>query len=125
MKNELRLKAEEVVKSKRGNPSNTLSIEEMQQDLYELQVHQVELQMQNEELSNAYVKLDAMRARYFDLFELAPVGYVAISEKGIILEANLTATGLLGVHRSNLINKFFSHPINAMWVIAIYHRCRR
>ncbi|MBI4720775.1 MAG: PAS domain S-box protein, partial [Chitinivibrionia bacterium] len=58
--------------------------------------------MQNEELRRAQVELDALRARYFDFFDLAPVGYVILSEKGLILEANLTTATLLGVARSAL-----------------------
>ena len=80
--------------------------------LHELRVHQIELEMQNEELRRAQEQLDAMRARYFDLYELAPVGYVTISELGLILESNLTATSLLGVTRSALIKQPFSRFIH-------------
>ncbi|MBN1131058.1 MAG: PAS domain S-box protein [Chitinispirillaceae bacterium] len=73
--------------------------------LHELKVHQIELKMQNEELRRAQVELEASRARYFDLYDLAPVGYFTISEKGLILEANLTATQLLGTDSFTLVNK--------------------
>ena len=61
--------------------------------------------MQNEELRRAQVELDAARERYFDLYDLAPVGYCTISEKGLILEANLTAAGLLFATRDELVMK--------------------
>ena len=69
--------------------------EETQRMLHELRVHQIELEMQNEELRRAQVELDAARERYFDLYDLSPVGYVTVSETGLILEANLTK-GLSG-----------------------------
>ena len=65
-------------------------------------MHQVELEMQNEELRRAQLELDATRARYFDLYDLAPVGYCTLSEQGLILEANLTAASRLGVARDAL-----------------------
>ena len=83
------------------------SPEEMRKTLHELQVHQIEMGMQNEELRRAQVELDASRARYFDLYDLAPVGYFTISEAGLITEANLTAAKLLGVERISLVK----HPI--------------
>ena len=85
-----------------------LSPEETQHVLHELRVHQIELEMQNEELRTSQAELEASRARYFDLYNLAPVGYVTVSETGIILEANRTASTLLGVMRGTLVN----HPIS-------------
>jgi len=64
--------------------------------IHELRVHQIELEMQNEELRRAQAELDASWARYFDLYDLAPAGYFTLSEEGLILEANLTAATLLG-----------------------------
>ena len=82
-----------------------LSPEETRRALHDLRVHQIELEMQNEELRRAWVELDAQRARYFDLYDLAPVGYCTLSESGLILEANLTASTLLGMTRAVLINQ--------------------
>ncbi len=56
-------------------------------------MHQIELEMQNEELQRSQTELENARARYFNLYDLAPIGYVTLSEKGLILEANLTAAG--------------------------------
>jgi PAS domain-containing protein len=76
-----------------------------EQLLHELQEHQIELEMQNEELRRTQVELKALQSRYFDLFDLAPVGYVILSENGLIVEANLTAATLLGVARNALVNQ--------------------
>ena len=73
--------------------------------LHELRIHQIELEMQNEELHRTQTELEDARARYFDLYDLAPVGYFSISEKGLILEANLTAANLLGTARAILIGQ--------------------
>lgn len=110
----LRRRAEEIA---RGKPApadeipNSLSSETARQLLHELQVHKLELEMQNEELRRTQVELEASRARYFDLYDLAPVGYLTLSEKGLILEANLTAAGLLGMTRSDLIKRPLSRFI--------------
>ena len=73
--------------------------------LHELQVHQIELEMQNEELHRAYDELDITRARYFDLYDQAPVGYCTLNESGLFLEANLRAATLLGTARTALIRQ--------------------
>ena len=88
--------------------SEILSAEETQRLVHELQVHQIELELQNEELRRAQYELDASRARYFDLYDLAPTGYCVIRENGIIEEANLTTAILLGIDRSRLIKQPFS-----------------
>ena len=89
-----------------------LSSEEMQQTLHELQVHQIELEIQNEELRRAHGDLDALRARYFDLYNLAPVSHFTVSKQGLIVEANLTAAILLGVDRRMLIHLPFTRFIH-------------
>ena len=73
--------------------------------LHELQLHQIELEMQNEELHRAKQELEASREKYFDLYDLAPVGYLTLSEKCLTLEANFTAASLLGLARGALISQ--------------------
>jgi PAS domain S-box-containing protein len=88
-----------------------LSAEEARHLLHELGVHQIELEMQNEELRESQLALDAARERYFDLYDLAPVGYFATSEHGIIRQANLTAASQFGMVRSALLNQPLSQRI--------------
>jgi len=80
------------------------SPEDTRMILHELLVHQIELEMQNEELFRVQCELEAERAAYFELYELAPIGYLTVSGKGLILKANLTASTMLGVGRSFLLN---------------------
>ncbi len=112
--NFLQEKSERIMRSlsELSEEAATLSSPEaMRQKMYELQVHQVELHMQNEELRRAQIELDASRARYFDLYDLAPVGYCTLSAAGLIVEANLTAAVLLGAARRDLIGKPISRFI--------------
>ncbi len=100
------------------------SPELMQQLMHELAVHQIELEMQNDELRRVQLALEASRARYFDLYDLAPVGYLTASHDGLILEANLCAATLLGVARSALVKR----PLSRYIVSAqqdIYYQCRQ
>ncbi len=111
---DLRQKAEALARERAvrtSEDSAALSPGEIQRVLHELRVHQIELEMQNEELRAAQAEIEASRTRYFDLFDLAPMGYCTLSEKGLILEANLTAATLLGVTRSVLVKQPISHFI--------------
>lgn len=85
-----------------------LSLKETRLVIHELRVHQIQLEMQNEELRRVQAELDATRLRYFDLYDLAPVGYVTLNETNMLLEANLTASTLLGVLRNTIL----SYPIS-------------
>jgi two-component system, cell cycle sensor histidine kinase and response regulator CckA len=107
---ELRRRAEEAVLAKTELIMKNIK-EKLPQDsrslLQELKVHQIELQMQNEELRSVQEQLEASRERYFDLYDLAPIGYITLDEKGLVQEANLTAAKLMGVARSALVR----HPL--------------
>ena len=111
---ELSRRAEEIAWRKTARPPENLealSPKETLRTLHELRMHQIELEMQNEELRRTQAELDTARARYFDLYDLAPVGYATVSEKGLILETNLTAATLLGVARGALVGQPFSRFI--------------
>ena len=97
--------------SKSENASTSQFVGDTQRILYELEVHQIELEMQNEELRRTRAELEASQARYFDLFDLAPVGFVILNETGLILETNLAETDLLGVARNALVNLPLTHFI--------------
>jgi len=76
--------------------------------VHDLRVHQAELECQNHDLRIAQEALEAARARYADLFDFAPIGYLTFDRAGLVLEANLTAAALLGVERASLIGKQFA-----------------
>ncbi|HUR21600.1 MAG TPA: response regulator [Vicinamibacterales bacterium] len=106
MSHDLRSRAEHRARETAGDSRDAggLSSEESQL-LYDLRVHQIELEMQNEELRRTEANLEISRARYFDLYDLAPVGYLTVNEKGLVVEANLTASTLLGVARGALVKQ--------------------
>ena len=103
----MRRQAEEILQMQQRD-RGPVAPEDAQRLLHELEVHQIELEMQNDELRQAQAELEASRARYFDLYDLAPVGYCTLSDKGLILEANLTACSLLGLDRKKLLG----HPLS-------------
>lgn len=76
--------------------------------IHDLQVHQVELEMQAEELRRTRLELEVSRDRYFDLFEFAPLGYLTLNEKAVVIEANLTAATILGIFRNKLVKARFN-----------------
>jgi PAS domain S-box-containing protein len=87
--------------------------------LYELQVHQIELEMQNESLRQAQLTLEESRDRYVDLYEFAPVGYLTLSRHGQIDAINLTGAALLGDERKKLLQRRFARFVvaadQALW----------
>jgi len=110
---QLRHQAEDAAGNDHLIPEESLSPERMRSLLHELRVHQIELEIQNEELRRTQQELEISRSRYFDLYDLAPVGYVTVSEQGLVQEANLTVAHMLGINRGALLKQPFSayiHP---------------
>ncbi len=107
---ELRRKAEKKMTSTREYLSSK-SGEDIENLVHELQVHQIELEMQNEELQKTQRQLEESRDKYSNLFNFAPVGYFTCDEKGIILELNLTMASQLGIERKSLHKKNFHNFI--------------
>lgn len=108
LKPTLRQRSEERIRQnadRHSAPTATLAPKDTQRTLHELHVHQIELEMQNEELLTAHQQADEARARYLDLFDSAPVGYVIVSKPGLFLEVNTTAATLLGTHRHLLVKQ--------------------
>ncbi len=92
---------------------DALSLDAVRRMVHELRVHEIELEMQNEELRVAQLALDTARARYFELYDLAPVGYCTVSEQGLMTQANLTVAGLLGVSRAALVKQALTRFIHS------------
>jgi len=103
----LREKAEEQLKAKQKNMSNLEKETNTKKLLHELQVHQIELEMQNEELRQAYVSTEAALKKYTMLFDLAPVGYFSLDHDGTISELNFTGADMLHERRFSLIGSNF------------------
>jgi PAS domain S-box-containing protein len=108
---ELRRRAEarltEKQKSQRSQAEAERTAHDTQRLVQELQIHQIELEMQNEQLEQARGETEAALERYTDLYEFAPSGYFTLDRDGTIRQANLTGAGLLGVDRSRLMNRRF------------------
>lgn len=96
----------------------------LQQVIYELQVHQVELEMQNEELRRVQMEIEQSRDRFADLFDFAPVGYVTLNDSNRIIEANLTVAGMLAVDRGKLVGEIFSRFVTPDDATRLYYHLR-
>lgn len=94
------------------NATDTSEDNKTQSLLHDLHTHQIELEMQNEELRHVQVELLQARNRYSDLYDFSPVGYVTLDPRGLILEANLTIADFLGIERARLLANAFSNFIH-------------
>lgn len=105
---ELRRRAEELARQRASQSPKKLeapALEETMRTLHELEARQIELERQNDELRQARAESAAQRERYFELFDLAPVGYCLLSKSGVILEANFATATLLGTNRHDLVKQ--------------------
>jgi PAS domain S-box-containing protein len=107
----LRKRAETML-SKSGTDITRMSSQDIQKLLFEFQVHQIELELQNEELSRTHQELLASRDLYANLYNLSPVGYLTLNKDGVILQANLTAARLLDHPKEKLINRKLAQYID-------------
>ena len=107
---ELRTRAEKRLKSKKNVLKGTLDADSRKL-LNELQVHQIELEMQNEELRRTHLELEVSREKYYDLYDLAPVGYFSLDQTSQILEVNLKGASMVGMERRLLVKKRFTQFI--------------
>jgi two-component system cell cycle sensor histidine kinase/response regulator CckA len=104
----LRALAEERLSEKTGSEAEEHdSAEQTQRLVHELRVHQLELEMQNEELQAARAELELGLERYADLYDFAPVGYVTLDAGGAIKKVNLAGARLLGQERAQLAGADF------------------
>lgn len=100
---ELRCRAEEKLKLKSAGINRP--VEETPRLLHELQVHQIELEMQNAELDEAKNELERILEKYTDLFDFAPIGYYTLDHGGTISAVNLAGASLLGIERNRLLGR--------------------
>ena len=108
----LRRKAEKMVNESHGQTPPETADEQLRL-LHELQVHQLELEMQNAELQQTKNELEALLDQYSDLYDFSPVGYLTLETSGKILNANLTSVSFLGMERSRLTGRYFVDFVTA------------
>jgi len=103
----LRQRAEDILKAISGDNGYPVrfSPDDMKTLIHDFQIHRIELEMQNDELKRSQKKLDTARTRYFDFFNMAPVGFFSVDEQKLILECNLTAATLLERPQSAFIKQ--------------------
>lgn len=119
----LRQHAENEVREK--GRSNSLSEADVRALCHELEVHQIEMEMQNEELRRVQAELAASEEKYRDLYEFAPIGYFTLASSGQIWESNLAGASLLGVERPLLVNKRFQAHLAQDSLLEFNDFCRR
>ena len=103
----LRRKAEKLLKETQKTENSTVEESDGRKLLHELQVHQIELEMQNAELQQANLMTEAALKKYTMLYEFAPVGYLTLDSGSSICELNITAAEMLGDRRFALVNSNF------------------
>ncbi|MEI6391743.1 MAG: PAS domain S-box protein [Verrucomicrobiota bacterium] len=103
----LRRRAEERLKGQRTGDEGPRAREETARLIQELHIHQIEMEMQNEELGQEHARIEALRAQYADLYDFAPMGCASLDREGVIRQVNLAGARLLGLDRSRLLKQRF------------------
>jgi PAS domain S-box-containing protein len=127
-KSEIRRRAEEKIHKKMAQTSTDLqsmSSEDINRLVFELQVYQAELEIQNGELRRSEEALNKTRASYYDLYNQAPVGYVTVTREGLILEANATAAALVEADKRDLAGQPITRFILPADQDVFYHHRRK
>lgn len=119
--NKLRKKAEEIDKD-RFYPIDDLSKDEL---IHELRIHQIELELQNEELRESQIKLSDSQNKYFEPYNFAPAGYFTLDKNGLISDVNLAGARMLGVTKRNLINLAFIRCIEHDYRNEFHHHINK
>jgi PAS domain S-box-containing protein len=114
-----RKKAEELLRKNKQRCQN-LSSDDMQTLIYELQIHQIELEMQNDELRKAHEIIENSQKRYTDLYNYSPIGYLTTNIDGVVVEVNTTALKLLQYDKQSVIGKPFAVFVNRSDLDYIY-----
>lgn len=111
----LRQRAEAMLRKRAAHSSGyieSMTREEPDRMLHELHLHQIELEMQNQALTAAQITLEASRDRFVDLYDYAPVGYLTLTDGGLIADINLTGAALLGVERGKVLKQPFARFVS-------------
>jgi len=103
----LRIRAEEQLKLNQHKSETSETEPDITRLLHELQVHQIELEMQNEELRQSYEETESALKKYTMMYDLAPMGYYTLDKSGNILELNFKGAEILGERRFSLVNSNF------------------
>jgi diguanylate cyclase (GGDEF)-like protein/PAS domain S-box-containing protein len=122
---ELRQRAERLIDVSANGAGITSSPFAVKKILRELLLHQTELEMQNEELRNVKQRLDASQARYFDIYDLATVGYLTLDEGRLIKQCNLFAAGMIGINRNTLVTSPISKILFKKDQVIFYKNLKR
>ncbi|MGO9108844.1 MAG: ATP-binding protein [Thermoguttaceae bacterium] len=122
---DLHCEAERRLRNTKAAPIEAMAEVDARALLHELQVHQIELEMQNEELLRAQTAVQEVSDKYRDLFDFAPVGYFRLDEQGRILEVNLAGAALLGLDRSSAIRQRIGQFVAMEDRAALAEFCKR
>jgi PAS domain S-box-containing protein len=123
-----KMKRDQLIKELQRRDALAQQPHHLEEVIHELQVHQEEIRVQNEHLKDVQQSLEESRDRYADLYDFAPMGYMTLDRSGVITEINLTAVGMFGLQRGNLIGSpllIFVTPADRQAFLDHMNRCRQ